>query len=420
MQQTVLYSLSIGRNITLNHIYQSSRTMKLYKTLIAAPVLVACLAASCTSPDQASALQATANQQNPATASAPTTLKGAFRDDFYIGAALNGAHVLEEDSKGTDLIERHFNTISPENLLKWERVHPKPEVYNFGPADKYVDLGERNDMFIVGHALVWHSQTPDWVFEDENGQPASREVLLKRMEDHIKTVAGRYKGRIDSWDVVNEALNDDGTLRQSKWLQIIGEDYLQKAFESARQADPEMELYYNDYNLWKPAKREGAVRLVRSLQEKGIKVDGVGMQGHYGLNSPSLEDIEASIQAFADLGVKVSFTELDIDVLPNPSNRQGADIDATFEADEQYNVYTAGLPDSVQQQLTARYEELFGLFLKHSDKIDRVTFWGVTDNDSWLNNWPIRGRTSYPMVFDRQYQPKPAFEAIMKAAVNHQ
>ncbi|WP_245842358.1 endo-1,4-beta-xylanase [Pontibacter ummariensis] len=347
---------------------------------------------------------------------APVSLKQAFKDDFYVGAALNGRQVSGNDAKALNLIQEQFNTISPENLLKWESVHPQPDVYNFEPADNYVTLGEQEDMFIVGHTLVWHNQTPKWVFEDEQGKPVSKEVLLKRMEDHINTVAGRYKGKIDSWDVVNEALNDDGTLRQSKWLQIIGEEYLQKAFEFARQADPEAELYYNDYNLWKPEKRAGAVRLVRSLQEKGIKVDGVGMQGHYGLESPSLEDIEASIKAFSDLGVKVSFSEVDIDVLPNPSGRAGADIDATFDFDEKYNVYTTGLPDSVQQQLTARYAELFDLFKKHSDKIDRVTFWGVTDNDSWLNNWPIKGRTSYPMLFDREYQPKPAYEAVLKAA----
>ena len=387
--------------------------MKLTKALIAPSLIAACLATSCADSNQAATDGATATQT---ATEAPTTLKEAFKDEFYVGAALNGRQVSGNDAQAVALIEKQFNTISPENLLKWESVHPQPDVYNFEPADNYVALGEKNDMFVVGHTLVWHNQTPKWVFEDEKGNPVSREVLLKRMEDHIKTVAGRYKGKIDSWDVVNEALNDDGTLRQSKWMQIIGEDYLQKAFEFARQADPEMELYYNDYNLWKPAKREGAVRLVRSLQEKGIKVDGIGMQGHYGLKAPSLEDIEASIKAFSDLGVKVSFTEVDIDVLPNPSGRAGADIDATFEFDEKYNVYTTGLPDSVQQQLTQRYADLFALFRKHRDKIDRVTFWGVTDNDSWLNNWPIRGRTSYPMLFDRQYQPKPAFNAVLETA----
>ncbi|MHA6249039.1 endo-1,4-beta-xylanase [Pontibacter sp. CAU 1760] len=383
--------------------------MKLIRTLIAPLLLLASLAISCTDTKQPTDEQA---YSEPAT----TTLAAAYKGDFYIGAALNGRQVSNIDTQAVTLIEKQFNSISPENLLKWEAVHPKPGVYNFEPADNYVALGQRNNMFVVGHTLVWHNQTPKWVFEVDNGKPVSKEVLLQRMEEHIRTVAGRYKGKINSWDVVNEALNDDGTLRQSEWLKIIGEEFLPTAFRLAREVDPEAELYYNDYNLWKPAKRDGAVRLVRSLQEQGIKVDGVGMQGHYGLKSPSLEDIEASILAFSKLGVKVSFTEVDIDVLPNPSNRQGADIDATFEFDEKYNLYTTGLPDSVQQQLTARYTELFQLFRKHSDKIDRVTFWGVTDNDSWLNNWPIPGRTSYPMVFDRQYQPKPAFEALLKTA----
>ncbi|MFD1188393.1 endo-1,4-beta-xylanase [Pontibacter rugosus] len=387
--------------------------MRLYRTLFAPTLLAACLATSCADPNQNSTNEVPTAQ---AATDASPSIKAAYKDAFYVGAALNGRQASGNDAKAIKLLQEQFNTISPENLLKWEAVHPKQGVYNFEAADKYVALGEQNDMFIVGHTLVWHNQTPKWVFEDAQGKPVSKEELLKRMEDHIKTVAGRYKGRIDSWDVVNEALNDDGTLRQSPWLKIIGEEFLVKAFEYAHQADPEMELYYNDYNLWKPAKRDGAVRLVRNLQEKGIKVAGIGMQGHYGLHAPSLEDIEASIKAFSDLGVKVAFTEVDIDVLPNPSNRQGADIDATFEFDEKYNLYTDGLPDSVQQQLTQRYTDLFNLFQKHSDKIDRVTFWGVTDNDSWLNNWPIQGRTSYPMLFDRQYQPKPAYNAVLEAA----
>ncbi|MCJ8165316.1 endo-1,4-beta-xylanase [Pontibacter sp. E15-1] len=392
--------------------------MKRFKNIAGPMVLAVCLATSCAETHTANVAQEFASQPEASQASAPTTLKAAYRGDFYVGAALNGGQAYERDAQATSLIQSQFNTISPENLLKWGPVHPEPEIYNFEPADKYVAFGQRNNMFIVGHTLVWHQQTPAWVFEDGNGKAASREVLLQRMQDHISTVAGRYKGKINGWDVVNEALNDDGTLRQTKWLQIIGEDYLPKAFTFAREADPQMELYYNDYNLWKPAKREGAVRLVRNLQEKGIKVAGIGMQGHYGLKTPSLEEVEASILAFSELGVQVAFTELDIDVLPNPSQRQGADIDATFGFDEKYNLYTTGLPDSVQQQLADRYAALFALFHKHRDKISRITFWGVTDNDSWLNNWPIPGRTSYPLIFDRQYKPKPAFEAIMMTGVN--
>lgn len=342
-------------------------------------------------------------------------LKEVFKKDFYIGAALNYNQVNGKDSKAVSLIKQHFNTISPENLLKWESVHPKPDVYNFQPADDYVAFGQKNNMFIIGHTLVWHQQTPDWVFGDGQGKAADKGTLLNRMQNHIATVAGRYKGKINGWDVVNEALEDDGTLRKTKWLEIIGEEYLQKAFEFAHEAAPEAELYYNDYNLWKPSKRDGAIRLVRNLQEKGIHISGIGMQGHYGLHYPAIEQIEASIEAFAELGVKVMITELDIDLLPNPSQRQGADVAQIFEAQEEYNPYASGLPDSVQQQLSARYADLFALFYKHRDKISRVTFWGVADHHSWLNNWPMPGRTSYPLLFDRNYQPKPALDAIVEA-----
>jgi endo-1,4-beta-xylanase len=347
------------------------------------------------------------------------TLKEAFKQDFYIGAALNYQQSSGRDAKSTALIQQQFNTISPENLLKWGPVHPQPDKYNFKPADDYVAFGQQHKMFIVGHTLMWHQQTPKWVFEDANGQPASREVLLKRLQDHISTVVGRYKGKINGWDVLNEAIDDQqGDLRKTKWLEILGEDFAAKAFEYAHQADPKAELYYNDYSLYRPEKREGVIRLVKSLQAKGIKVTAIGMQGHYGLTKPSIEQVEASIVAFSKLGVHVNFTELDIDVLPNPSRRQGADIAENFAADAKYNVYPTALPDSVQQKLTKRYADLFALFHKHRDVIDRITLWGVTDADSWLNDWPIRGRTSYPLLFDRAYQPKPALQAVLQTAKN--
>lgn len=376
----------------------------LYKKWLLPAMTIACLATACTSSEPAETAE---NNSRP--------LKEVFEGDFHIGAALNSSQVNGSDQQAASLVAEQFNTITSENLLKWALVHPDPDNYNFEPSDNYVDFGERNNMFVVGHTLVWHQQTPAWVFEGENNQPLSREALLQRMQNHISMVAGRYQGRIHGWDVVNEALEDDGSMRQTKWLQIIGEDYIQKAFEFARETDPEAELYYNDYNLWKESKRNGAVRIVRNLQEQGIQVDGIGMQGHYGLTYPTLDQIEASILAFAELGVKVMVTELDIDVLPNPSKRQGADIDMTFEEQEGYNPYEAGLPDSVQQQLAQRYADIFALFHKHRDKISRVTFWGVADHHSWLNNWPMRGRTSYPMLFDRNYQPKPAYEAIIQA-----
>jgi endo-1,4-beta-xylanase len=241
----------------------------------------------------------------------------------------------------------------------------------------------------------------------------SHALLLQRMRDHITTVVGRYKGRIDGWDVVNEAVAEDGTLRKSPWLEIIGEDYIEQAFRIAHEADPEAELYYNDYNAWKPAKRDGIVRLVRSLQAKGIPVKAVGMQGHYGIDYPITELIESAFVAYSGLGVQVNISELDVDVLPNPTGRQGADIGDRIGPVEGFNPYPTGLPVVEEQRLAKRYAEIFGVFHKYARVIDRVTFWGVGDRESWLNGWPIPGRSNYPLLFDRTYQPKTALDVVL-------
>lgn len=344
-------------------------------------------------------------------------LKDVFKYRFLVGAALNPNQFTERDSRGVALVSRHFNTITPENVLKWQLVHPRPgaDGYDFEAADRYVEFGEKHDMFIVGHTLVWHNQTPRWVFEDGEGNPLDRDALLERMRDHIHTVVGRYKGRIHGWDVVNEALNEDGTLRQSPWLRIIGEDYLEKAFQFAHEADPDAELYYNDFSLEDESKRNGAIRLVKRLQSKGLKVTGIGTQTHAKLDEPSPQQVEDTILAFAELG-KVMVTELDIDVLPRATRNQGADVGLRVERRQELDPYQDGLPAEVQQELARRYAEIFGVYLKHQDKIDRVTFWGVTDGDSWLNNWPVRGRTNYPLLFDREGRPKRAFDAVIRAA----
>lgn len=345
-------------------------------------------------------------------------LKEVFDGAFLIGAALNPGQFTEFDAAGARLVKKHFNTITAENVLKWAEVHPEPDRYDFEQADQFVDFSEANDMFIVGHTLVWHNQTPRWVFEDENGERLGREVLLERMHDHIQTVVGRYRGRIHGWDVVNEALNEDGTLRQSPWLQIIGEDYIEQAFRWAHEADPDAELYYNDYSLENPAKRDGAVRLVRRLLDAGIPVAGIGTQAHHLIdpNHPTVEAQAAAIDSFAALGVDVMITEMDIAVLPRPQQYWGADITQSAELSAELNPFSEGLPDSVQVQLAQRYADLFDVFLQKSDKISRVTLWGVRDTDSWLNNWPIRGRTTYPLLFDGQGRPKPAFHAVVAAA----
>ncbi len=342
-------------------------------------------------------------------------LKKIFEKDFYIGAAVDVDQIDGKDAAAMVLIKEQFNSITSENILKWEHVHPEPSRYDFSPADEFVAFGEKNKMFIVGHTLVWHNQTPRWVFEDGAGKPATREMLLQRLRDHVFTVVGRYKGRIHGWDVVNEAVEDDGSIRKTKWLEIIGPDYIQKAFEFAREADPQAEMYYNDFNLWKKEKAESAVRLVRELQSKGIRVDGIGEQGHWGLDYPSIAEADAALQVLAQTGVKIMITELDVTALPNPDDWSGgADITKNVALRKHLNPYPEALPDSMQQVLAKRYAECFALFHKHHDKISRVTFWGVNDGQSWLNNWPVRGRTNYPLLFDRNYQPKPAFEAVVK------
>jgi len=348
-----------------------------------------------------------------AQAPAPTSLKDAYRGAFVVGAAINSGQIAGTDAQGIAIITREFNTITPENVMKWERIHPSPGVYDFDLPDKYVAFGQKKAMFIVGHCLVWHNQVPDWVFKDEKGNALTREALLQRMSEHIHTVVGRYKGKINSWDVVNEALNEDGTLRQSPWMTIIGEDYLVKAFQFAHDADPNAQLNYNDYNLETPAKRRGAIALIKRLQAAGVPIAVVGNQAHLHLDSPTLEAEEAAVTELAATGVKVAITELDIDVLPSVAPNT-AEVSLSIKADPKLNPYTKGLPDAVQQELTKKYAGLFFIYWKHRAVMSRVTLWGVTDGESWLNNWPVFGRTSYPLLFDRKGQPKPAFDAVLQ------
>ena len=345
-------------------------------------------------------------------------LKEVFKDDFHIGAALSGDQISGKEPNTMVIVEKHFNSITPENILKWEEVHPEPDTYNFEPADRFVEFGRKNNMFVVGHTLVWFFQTPDWVFEDVSGKPLDRKALLERMKEHIFAVMGRYKGRINGWDVVNEAIAEDGGFKKCKWLDIIGEDYVLKAFEYARQADPGARLYYNEYDLVKEAKREGVIRLIRELQSKGVRIDGVGIQGHWFLDYPSIKELETSILALSSLDVKLMVTEMDISVLSYyPVDSKLVDL-SSFEPtlQKELNPYPDALPDSAQKDLANRYAEIFSLFHKHRDKFSRVTFWAVHDDQSWRSYMPIRGRTDYPMLFDRQCKPKPAFEAVVKTA----
>jgi endo-1,4-beta-xylanase len=333
-----------------------------------------------------------------------SSLKDAYKKDFYIGTAVAYDQISGKDANAASLIESQFNSITSENCLKWDLVHPEPNVYKFEQADRFVAFGEKNKMSIIGHILIDREQVPDWVFQDSEGNNVDRQTLLSRMREHIFTVVGRYKGRINAWQVVNEAIGSDGRMRQTKWLEIIGDDYVRKAFEYAREADPNVELYYNEQDMLTKEALDSVIRLVSDIKRQGGRIDGVGVQAHWGLDYPPLNEIETGITTLAQSGVKVMVTEMDITVLP----RQGSG--------KELNPYPDALPDKMQKKLAKRYGELFSIFHKHADKIDRVTFWGLHDGQSWLNDWPIRGRTDYPLLFDRKLQPKSAFFAVLDVA----
>ncbi|MGX1642035.1 endo-1,4-beta-xylanase [Sphingobacterium sp. NPDC055431] len=344
------------------------------------------------------------------------SLKSAFSGKFEIGAALNLRQIYERDEQAAALIKAQFNSITAENCMKAMYLQPKEGEFNFKDADRFVELGEKYGMQLIGHTLIWHSQAPDWFFIGKDGKEVSREILIERMRKHIQTVVSRYKGRIKGWDVVNEAILDNGDWRQSKFYQIIGEGFIELAFQFAHEADPDAELYYNDFSMSQKGKRDGVVRMVRKLKDKGVQINGIGMQGHLSLDYPSLADFEASILAFSSLVVQVMITELDISVLPMPGHSQGAEVSTNYQYDKVLNPYAEGLPVEVESKLANRYKEFFALFVKHHDKIDRVTLWGVTDADSWKNNWPVKGRTDYPLLFDRNYQAKPFVRELVEMA----
>ncbi len=343
-------------------------------------------------------------------------LKDAFAGKFYIGTALNEWQITGRDSASIEVVKKQFNAIVPENCMKSAEIQPEEGEFDFSVSDQFVDFGEQNGMFVTGHCLIWHSQAPKWFFTDSLGNDVSREVMIERMKNHIQTVVGRYKGRIKGWDVVNEAIMEDGSLRKSKFYQIVGDDFIKLAFQFAHEADPDAELYYNDYNEWYPKKRDAIVKMIRELKAEGIRIDGIGMQGHIGMDGPSLDDYEKAIVAYGNEGVNVMVTELDMSILPSPKRGDfGADIATNFEYRKEINPYADGvIPQDKQDEWDTRMLDFFGLFLKHSDVVSRVTLWGVSDRQSWKNNFPVRGRTDYPLLFDRDNQPKPVVKKIIE------
>ena len=346
--------------------------------------------------------------QNTATPS----LKEIFKNDFFIGTAINAQQIEEKDLAADKLIKQQFNAVTPENVMKAEVIEPAWNKFNFALADKLVDYAQKNNLKVNAHNLIWHSQLPAFMHHMQ-----SADSVKQYFENHITTVASRYDGKVYSWDVVNEALNEDGTLRNSIFLQKLGDNYIVEAFRLAQKASPHSKLYYNDYNIEQPKKRAGTIALIKKIQAAGVRIDGVGIQGHWKAGNVPLNDIEESIKDFSALGVEVMFTELDLSVLPNPWENTTADVSATSKGNSKMNPYANGLPDSVQQKLTKSYTDLFKLFMKYKKYISRITFWGVNDGQSWLNGFPVRGRTNYPLLFDRQFNPKPAFYSVIDTKV---
>ncbi len=368
------------------------------KSNIVSLLFVALMAASCSSQKEEQA---------------PATIKDAFKDDFLVGAAINVPLLQGEDPKADSIVALHYNSIVPENCMKSMEIHPEKDRYFWDEADAYVQYGQDHDMAVIGHCLVWHAQLSPWFPYDENGEYVDKEEMKARMKDHIQTVVGRYKGKIKGWDVVNECIEDDGSWRHTPFYDILGEEFLPLAFEYAHEADPDAELYLNDYSMFKPAKREKYVQIINDLKNRGLRIDGMGLQSHIGYesNDPDFEEYQKTIDAISDTGVQLMITELDISALPFVI--QGANTDANFELTEELNPFPNGLSEERAKAWNKRAADVMAFYKKNSDKISRVTWWGTHDGMSWRNDWPINGRTDYPLPFDREYRLKPFMQEIL-------
>ena len=358
-----------------------------------------------------SVLVAGCKSKKPA-APTPQSLRRASAGLLTIGAGVNDR--IPERTNDWPLLTTQFSIITPENCMKPDAIQRQPGRFTFTQADSFVDFATRHNLKVVGHCLVWakDDRTPAWFFRDGD-RPAIREVLLERMRRHIDTEVGRYRGRIAMWDVVNEAL-DDGTnyLRGSGWSQVCGEEFIAKAFEAAHEADPKALLIYNDYNNETPAKREKMIRLINSLRSQNVPIHAIGLQGHYELDRVPFADIEATLVAMRELGIKVVVSELDIDVIPR--GRWWAEGGKYRDELTKFNPYADGCPPEILQRQAEQYGKLFEIFRKHADVIARISFWDLHDGQSWLNDFPWK-RVNHPLLFDRAGRPKPAFDSVMKA-----
>ncbi|MEO6637016.1 MAG: endo-1,4-beta-xylanase [Ginsengibacter sp.] len=329
-------------------------------------------------------------------------LKDYYKNYFLVGVAVGPRDLAGEEAQ---FIKKQFNSLTPENAMKMGPIHPGENEYYWKDADSIVNFAQHNGLQVRGHNLCWHSQTPAWLFKDAGGKQVSKEVLLQRLKEHITTVVNRYKGKIYAWDVVNEAISDKPGeyLRNSLWYQICGEEYIAKAFEYAHAADPNAILFYNDYNEINTLKREKIYRLVKSLKDAGVPVNAVGLQGHWAVTEPSRGQLDSTLQLFASLGVKLQVTELDISVYPKEHDARQTkpeDADTAFSIDKE------------NKQLEV-YKMCFEVFRKYKKTISGVTFWNVSDRSSWLDNFPVRNRKDYPLLFDKNLQPKKAYWEVV-------
>lgn len=356
-----------------------------------------------------SANVATSDIPKPAPASTTPTaevqidriIKDAFKDSFVIGMA--GDVPVRYSEAELEAAAKHFNAVTPENCMKPESIHPEEGHWQFETPDALVEWAQKNQMSIHGHTLVWHAQTRDWFF---NG--GDQAVVTQRMKDHISTLVGRYEGKIQSWDVVNEAINDGGNdetgrtehLRESKWLQTLGPEFLTLAFKFAHQADPDAVLYYNDYNIESGPKHASSMVLLKRLLADGAPVHAVGIQGHWRTGSVPFDDIDKAIADYASLGLKVSITELDLTI----RGASGGQFGGGPGRQGQRNVAPASTEDLTRQ--AEDYAKLFAIFTKHKDVIERVTFWGLHDRRTWRFG-------QHPLILDANSQPKPAYAAIV-------
>lgn len=359
-------------------------------------------------------------------------LAEAYRDYWRTGVSVNQWEVDSDSPKpgpngvsgfnGMDqtvhfpIIVGNFNWLVAENCMKMEVLHPKESVYNFTDADKFVDKALASGANVAGHCLIWHSQCPEWFFYDNEGKKVSPEVLRKRMREHIFTVVNHFKGRVKAWDVVNEAFNDDGSLRRSMFYEILGEDFIPLAFQYAHEADPSMELYYNDYSMNGEKKVRGVVNFFKPLMAKGLTVTAIGFQGHMVLDGTDyVRQYARNIDIIkSELGLPVQFTELDLSVLPNPFGFSGANISDNFQYSEKMDPYKKGLPEDVQRKADDFWLSFYRMLLERKESVLRVGFWCFNDANSWRNNFPIHGRTDYATLFNRDNTAKPTIGKLIE------